>query len=156
MIALIIVVGVLFSVRNVQAQNDLFGDGFVPAVIQSSFKIPFYENSSGSTTAELLPDEKSTIQGKVILSNVSQNRGTKVEVQLVGLNKDQQYIAVFHKNGECEQEDGSVSNSINGAFYSNENGEANIEDVVKERRGRIKSISLKHTNNFRNVSCIKL
>lgn len=154
LIALVIVGAILFSVRTVQAENDLTFEGFMPAVMQSSLRIPMFGGSPAVKEAELLPEE-SSIQGSVRLTEIPANLDTKIQLRVAGLEPDIQFISVFHRNAECKNEDGSVSNSINGAFYGNEVGEASIEGEVEESINRIKSISIKQSSNFKTVSCIK-
>lgn len=154
-IALAIVSMILFSVRTAEAENDLISDRFVPAVVQSSLKIPFFDGSPKVKQADLLPQE-SSIQGNVTLIEIPKNLDTKIRLTLAGLNPQRQYISIFHRNPNCKNEDGSVSNSINGAFYGDGSGEAIVEGEVEESINRIQSVSVKEASNFQTVSCIKL
>jgi hypothetical protein len=153
-VGLLLVIAVLFLVQPAQAANDIFVDKLIPKV-SSSIRVPNIVGSLiGHKEAEITGQEE--IRGRAVLVEVPQNLDTQILVEVSGLKPGEQYVPIYYGNSNCEKEIDSVDKAVKGAFTADENGEARIEDRVKDSMNRIGSVSLRTTKDFKLAACGKV
>ena len=152
-VGMVVIVLSLLLVRPVQAANRLFVDSFIPAVLQTSLRIPVLGESSFRLQSTISAVDGSNVQGTATLTSIDKNLDTKIGMKVSGLEAGEQYVPIYYQNDNCETEVDSFDKSIEGAFFAGENGEGEVEDIVKDSTNRIGSVSIRKAENFDLVAC---
>jgi hypothetical protein len=153
-IGILLVIIVLFLVQPAQAANDLFIDNIIPKV-SSSIRVP---NIVGSFIGrkEVKITGQDDINGRAVLVEIPENLDTQILVEVSGLKPGEQYVPIYYGNSDCKKEIDSVDKAVKGAFTADQNGQARIEDRVKDSVNRIGSVSLRTTKDFKLAACGKV
>jgi len=151
--SLLIVIGLLLIVKPAEAENNLLVGNIIPAVMNSSLKIPFFPVALANSEIQIKPIKESNVRGMASLVEVPQNLDTKIILRVSGLEPGEQYVPIYYQNSDCTVEISSFDKLIQGAFIANEQGEGGAEDIVKDSINRIGSISIRRAQDFELIAC---
>lgn len=152
-LGLLILIVVLVLIEPVQAGSDLLVNNVIPSVKRESFGLPVIGKVFASSGGNIESVDGSNINGTIQLVEIPKNLDSQITVSVFGLKPDEQYIAIYHKNFNCEKEINSFEKSIQGAFFADVNGEGKVEDKVKDSVNRIGSVSIRRAGDFGVVGC---
>lgn len=140
-------------VKPVQAVNDKLVYDLIPSLMNSTLKLPVLGEVLASEEIAVNAIDNSGKKGSVKLREIPRNLDTEISINFSGLKPDVQYLAIYHRNPTCKLEDSSIEKSVKGAFYPDGEGNAQVEDIVKDSVNRIGSVSLRTSKDFDLVAC---
>jgi hypothetical protein len=152
--ALIIFLVIVLLIEPVHANGDVLADNLMPVLMVGSLRVispinipPRYERGDFGSP------EQDGVTGSVELDEIVKNYDTKVSLNLSGLDPETQYVAIYHHNPDCEIEIDTFDNVIQGAFVSDKEGKGGALDTVKDSIDKIKSVSVRKSEDFKTVAC---
>jgi hypothetical protein len=105
------------------------------------------------TLVRLRPVGRSGVSGFVLLRQLPNDGGTRINVIGFGLKPGNAYVSLYYDNHVCELEPYSADDVIGGIYTANRVGVGVTEGTADDDLDEINSVSIRNASDFSLIAC---
>jgi len=110
-------------------------------------------NEDHTIHVALQPVGGSGVTGAVNLVQLSQERGTHINLVAFGLEPGSTHVSLYYDNHQCDLEPYSEDDIIGGPYTANQYGVGTTQGKVDDNLDEINSVSVRDAGTFTLLAC---